>query len=207
MGLLKLYVDVQNNRLVVSSRVASPFVLPAFVQGDVIPLELYLVEPNSNGGLSDPLSLLTSITYTVKLGIVTPHPTAPVPHAVITLSADPSYTTNGKYTGSLALGSGITTLLGSASSVTSTFEVELTSATDIRTPIQIPCTVKAGGISSGTPDTPAADTYPTANEVANTYVKRVGGYGEGFILKSPDGTKSILVWCDNDGLLKTDPIS
>jgi hypothetical protein len=207
MGLLKLYVDVQNNRLVVSSRIASPFVLPSFIQGDVIPIELYLVEPNISGGLSEQLSLLTEITYTVKLGIVTPSASSPVAHAVITLSADPSYSTNGKYTGSLALGSGITTLLGSATSVTSTFEVELTSATDIRTPIQIPCTVKAGGISSATPDTPAADTYPTANEVANTYVKKVGGAGEGFILKSPDGLHSVLIWVDNDGTLKTDPIT
>ena len=207
MGLLKLYVDVQNNRLVTSTRNPSPFSLPNFVQGDVIPIELYLVEPNVSGGLSTPLSLITSPSYTIKVGIVTVHPSTPTAHAVVTLTADPSLASNGKYTGSLSMGAAITTLLGSATSVTSTFEIEVTSAGDVRTPIQVSCTVKAQGIASGTPDTPSPDVYPTWTEANNAFVKRTGKSGDGFTLKSPDGTKTILVYCADDGTLHADPVT
>ena len=206
MGLLKLYVDVQNNRLVVSTRNPSPFSLPSFVQGDVIPLELYLVEPNVSGGLSDPLSLILT-QYTVKVGIVTPHATTPVASALVTLSADASFATNGKYTGSLSMGAGITTLLGSSTSVSSTFEIELTLSGDVRTAVQMGCTVKAQGISSSTPDTPAPDGYPTWNEANSSFVKRTGGAGEGFTLKSPDGTKTGFIWWGDDGTFHADPIT
>lgn len=208
MGLLKLYVDVQNNRLVVSDRNPSQFLLPAFVQGDVIPVELFLLEPNTSGGLSSPLSLITGTQYTVKIGIVTPHPVSPVASSVVTLSADASWASNGKYTGSLSMGAGITTLLGAtATSVTSTFEVELASAGDYRTPIQMACTVKAAGIASGTPDTAAGDTFPTHGEANATYVPKAGASGGNFTLKSADGTKQILIFCGDDGTLHADPIS
>lgn len=207
MGLLKLYVDVQNRRLVTSTRNAQPFTLPAFVQGDTMAIELYLVQPDTSGGLSSPLTLLTETTYTVKIGIVTPHPSSPTAHSVLTLTADPDHANNGRYYGSFPLGSGITTLLGAATSATATFEIELSSAGDYDTPVQTACTVKAAGITNSTPDTAAGDTYPTTAEANNTYVKKVGGAGETFTLKSPDGTKSILFWVDNDGALHTDQVS
>ena len=207
MGLLKLYVDVQNRRLVTSTRNASPFVLPSFIQGDTMAVELYLLEPNTSGGLSSPLTLLTETSYTVKVGIVTPHPTAPTAHAVLTLTVDPDHANNGKYYGSLPLGAGITSLLDGSTSKTSTFEIEISSAGDVDTPVQVACTVKAGGITNSTPDTAAGDTFPTTAEANNTYVKKVGGAGESFTLKSPDGTKSILFWVDNDGVLHQDQVS
>lgn len=207
MGLLKLYVDVQNRRLITSTRSAQPFTLPAFVQGDVMAVELYLVQPNEAGGLSAPLTLLTETAYTVKIGIVTPHPTSPTAHSVLTLTADPDRANNGRYYGSFPLGAGITSLLGAATSVTSTFEIELSSAGDIDTAVQVACTVKAAGITSSTPDTAAGDTFPTTAEANNTYVKKVGGAGETLLLKSPDGTKSILLWVDNNGTLHTDQVS
>lgn len=207
MGLLKLYVDVQNRRLVTSTRNASVFTLPSFVQGDTMAIELYLLEPNTSGGLSSPLSLLTSTSYTVKVGIVTPHPSAPLAHAVLTLTVDPDHANNGRYYGSLPLGSGITTLLGSATSVSSTFEIEVSSAGDVDTPVQVACTVKAGGITNSTPDTSAGDTFPTHAEANNTYVKKTGDAGAGFTLTSPDGTKSVYFWVDNDGVVHNDPIT
>lgn len=207
MGLLKLYVDVQNRRLVTSTRNSTVFVLPSFVQGDVMAVELYLLEPNTSGGLSSPLTLLTDTTYTVKIGIVTPHPTSPTAHSVLTLTADPDHANNGRYYGSFPLGAGITSLLGSATSASATFEIELSSAGDIDTPVQVACTVKAAGISSSTPDTAAGDTYPTHAEANNTYVKKTGDAGAGFTLTSPDGTKSVYIWVDNDGVLHNDPIT
>lgn len=197
MGLLKLYVDVQNRRLVTSTRNASVFTLPSFVQGDTMAIELYLLEPNTSGGLSSPLSLLTSTSYTVKVGIVTPHPSAPVAHAVITLTVDPNHANNGKYYGSLPLGAGITSLLGSGTTASATFEIEVSSAGDVDTPVQVACTVKAGGITNSTPDTAAGDTFPTHAEANNTYVKRVMGPGEAIYMSDADGTVTYRLFVDN----------
>ena len=68
-NLLKLYVDTQNNKLVQSDTDASEFTLPIFYQGDVLPVQLKLLEPNTTGGLSTPFSTITD-SYTVKIGIV-----------------------------------------------------------------------------------------------------------------------------------------
>ena len=51
---LKLYVDTQNNKLVQSDTDASDFTLPTFFQGDVLAVELKLLEPNTTGGLTTP---------------------------------------------------------------------------------------------------------------------------------------------------------
>ena len=49
---LKLYVDTQNNKLVVSDTDASAFTLPTLFQGDVLAVELKLIEPNTSGGIA-----------------------------------------------------------------------------------------------------------------------------------------------------------
>lgn len=207
MGLLKLYVDVQNRRLVTSTRNASPFVLPSFIQGDTMAVELYLLEPNTSGGLSSPLTLLTETSYTVKVGIVTPHATTPTAHAVLTLTVDPDNSNNGKYYGSLPLGAGITTLLGSGTSADATFEVEISSAGDVDTPVQVACKVKAGGITNSTPDTSAGDTYPTHAEANNTYVRQVMLPGQSIQMSSADGVAKFLIYVGSDYAIHMDPVT
>ena len=68
---LKLYVDTQNNKLVQSDTDASDFTLPTFFQGDVLAVELKLLEPNTSGGLTTPFNAI-STSYTVKVAIGTP---------------------------------------------------------------------------------------------------------------------------------------
>ena len=70
---LKLYVDTQNNKLVQSDTDASDFTLPTFFQGDVLAVELKLLEPNTTGGLTTPFDVI-STSYTVEIAIGTPHP-------------------------------------------------------------------------------------------------------------------------------------
>jgi len=57
---LKLYVDTQNNKLVVSDTDASAFTLPTLFQGDVLAVELKLLEPNTSGGIARKLSNYSS---------------------------------------------------------------------------------------------------------------------------------------------------
>ena len=68
---LKLYVDTQNNKLLQSDTDASDFTLPIFFQGDVLAVELKLLEPNTTGGLTTPSNVI-STSYTVKVAIGTP---------------------------------------------------------------------------------------------------------------------------------------
>ncbi len=209
-GLLKLFVDVESGWLMVSSRVRSPLnpsQLPPFVQSDVVPVELYLYDHNQAGGLQDQVHLITSPVYTVKVAIVTPSPTAPVTHAQVTLTADASIDSTGKYTGSLALGAAITALLAAATSISSTFTIQILNGSDIRTPVMMPCSVKAQGITTGVPDSVPGVTFPSWPEANATFVKRVGLAGESFKLVSPDGSKSGLIYWGDDNSLHAEAIT
>ena len=68
---LKLYVDTQKNKLVQSESDASDFTLPTFFHGDVLAVELKLLEPNTTGGLTTPFNVI-STSYMVKIAIGTP---------------------------------------------------------------------------------------------------------------------------------------
>ena len=82
---LKLYVDTQNNKLVQSDTDASDFTLPTFFQGDVLAVELKLLEPNTTGGLTTPFNVI-STSYTVKVAIGTPDASSSTVHTNATLT-------------------------------------------------------------------------------------------------------------------------
>jgi len=46
---LKLYVDWLNKKLVTSVSNQGSFTLPKFYQGDVLPMQVYIVEPDGTG--------------------------------------------------------------------------------------------------------------------------------------------------------------
>lgn len=62
---------------------------------------------------------------------------------------------------------------------------------------------------TGTPTPVANDTYLTEAMIRAMFVPRDGSQdrGKGFTLVSQDGTKTFLVFGDNDGSVKLDPIS
>jgi hypothetical protein len=69
-NLLKLFCDVNSKKLVMSPFDSSIYSLPAFYNGDKVPVELQLLLPNSRGGLSSKFSPLSEAT-SVELGLVT----------------------------------------------------------------------------------------------------------------------------------------
>jgi hypothetical protein len=70
-NLLKLFVDLQNDELVTSAVDSTPLNIPAFVQGDQIPVEVYLLVPDESGGFSSQFTTLND-NLTVKIGLVSP---------------------------------------------------------------------------------------------------------------------------------------
>lgn len=206
MNTLTLYLDTTANRLVISPTLGTPATLPVFYQGDVIPVVLYLIEANPTGGLASPYSYVDDANVSVKLGLVTPSPTSATVHASVTLTYDGT-AANPRWTGTLTLGSAVTTLLGSSTSKTSSLEIEVSdSATGaISTELQNTVTVYADGLKAGTPPAdPAPDRYLTQAETSATFAKRAGLPGEAISLTSPDGTKTVILYVDNAGVLHTD---
>jgi len=181
-NLLKLYVDTQNNKLVQSDTDASEFTLPTFYQGDVLPVQLKLLEPNTTGGLSTPFSTITD-SYTVKIGIVKPGSSSVfVNYTSVSLTYDSA--TN-LYTGSLILNNtgtpSIESLLSAASSATATFEIEVSGSSIYSTEFQGEVTIKADGLKTGTPMTPPVTGYYTEAESDATFLAKAGGTMSGVL--------------------------
>ena len=171
---LKLYVDTQNNKLVQSDTDASDFTLPTFFQGDVLAVELKLLEPNTTGGLTTPFNVI-STSYTVKIAIGTPDASSSTVHTNATLTFSSSTNT---YTGNLILNNtgtpSIASLLGSSASATATFEVEVSGGGNFSTECQEQILVKADTIKTGTPTTPPVTGYYTEAQADATFSAKSG---------------------------------
>ena len=171
---LKLYVDTQTNRLVQSESDASDFTLPTFFQGDVLAVELKLLEPNTTGGLTTPFNVI-STSYTVKVAIGTPDASSSTVHTNATLTFSSSTNT---YTGNLILNNtgtpSIASLLGSSASATATFEIEVSGGGNYSTEVQEQITVKADTIKTGTPTTPPVTGYYTEAQADATFSAKSG---------------------------------
>ena len=174
-NLLKLYVDTQNNQLVQSDTDASTFTLPTLFQGDVMPVQLMLLEPNSSGGLSTPFNTITD-SYTVKIAIcsITNSSSSTVyTSATLTFSSSTNL-----YTGTLILNNtgtpSIASLLNSVSSATALLEVEVSGSGVYSTEVQESVTVKADGIKTGTPMTPPVTGYYTEAQADSTFSAKTG---------------------------------
>lgn len=61
--------------------------------------------------------------------------------------------------------------------------------------------------TSGSPTPSGADVYLTDKQTLALFIPRVGAAGDSFSLRSPDGTKTMLLYLDNDGTFKTTPVS
>lgn len=173
---LKLYVDTQNNKLVQSDTDSSDFTLPTFFQGDVLAVELKLLEPNTTGGLTTPFNVI-STSYSVKIAIGTPHP-IPASSTVYTNATLTFDSGTNTYSGNLILNNtgtpSIESLLGSDSSKTATFEVEVSGGSNYSTECQEIVTIKADSIKSGTPTTPPVTGYYTTSQSDSTFVAKAG---------------------------------
>ena len=206
-SLLKLYVDTERNKLVKSASSTQEVTLPTFFQGDVVPISVTLLAPKTTGGIADPYSIVTD-SYTIKIGLTTPHPTA----GQETVHTNSNLTQNGdtnEHEGTLLLNAnGVGTLLGSTTSATAQLEIEArTGSGTYSTELMREVTVKADGLKTSTPVDLASDTYPTTAEANATFVSKIGTAGDSITLVSPDGTKGIILYCTNNGEFKSDNIT
>lgn len=61
--------------------------------------------------------------------------------------------------------------------------------------------------TAGSPQPIAGDTALGSLEASRVYMRKEGRAGEGFILKSADGSKTAICYLDNDGSFRCEPVS
>jgi len=205
-ALLKLYVDTERNKLVKSSTSTQEVTLPTFFQGDVVPISVTLLEPKSGGGISDPYSIVGD-TYTVKIGLTTPHATSG--SETVHTNSNLTQSAENEHEGTLLLNAtAVTTLLGSGTSADCQLEIEArTGSGTYSTELMRQVSVKADGLKTSTPVDLASETYPTTAEATATFAAKIGESGDSITLVSPDGTKGIILYCTNDGEFKSDNVT
>jgi len=203
---LKLFIDWYSKKLVRGLNDPGPFALPSFYQGDVVPMQVYVVAPNGiyysqeNVG-SMALKFAVSATPTGT-------PTTPAPFVTeFAWSKDTSDGSGFFYSEGVAFNTAeLNTFLGAEASKTAYLEMEITEASTITTILQTPVTIKAEIVETGTL-TVADGQTPLSLEAANQlYAGKVMGAGETIIMKSPDGSVGVILGVNNDGSLRQDPI-
>lgn len=208
MALLKLVAHRAAGTLVRSQSNPSAYSLPPLVQGDTISLQVSVVEDNPTAGIGR-VSYVNLGAYSLKVGIgsvplgdgsVSPFALA----TAFTLNAEQN-----TFSGSLALNAtALTTWLGTASTKQAWLEIELydTASAEYETVYGGTVTIRAQLLAVGSTVTLPGDTALGSSEAAATYVRKYGEAGGSIILTSPDGTKQVMLYVDDDGSFHADPI-
>lgn len=198
-------MDWFNKRLIKSRYSSSPFVLPAFFQGDIVPIQIQIVEPNPAGGPND--YVVPEIgSMGLKLAVsATPTGTPTTPAPFVTQFTWSQNTNESYFYADVAFNTTeLDTFLGSAASATAYLEIEVTESSSITTVLQETFTIKAQIIETGTL-TVAAGQTPLSFELANQlFARKLMNPGETLTIPSPDGTRRRILGCNDDGSAQDD---
>jgi hypothetical protein len=167
---IQLFAVSDTKELVQNETNAGPASLPTFVQNDVVPLELTLL--NKTGSITSPFTRQTD-QQSVRVGIVTPHAQSPTVHAVGTLSF---FAGAGTYNGSISLSTQeIATLLGASTAAAATFEIEVVGGQSSVYTIQKPVEIRADGLKLGAPVAiTGTQSFLDSGQSDDRYLRRTG---------------------------------
>jgi hypothetical protein len=201
---LKFAVDIQAKRLIKSPLLPDPFVLPPFIQGDTHALEIQFAEPNYASGYGA-YSVKNISNLTLRVAIMGHKPIGNLvdtPEVLQTVWVKDTATNT--FQGVLALGGGITTLLGGESEKTAYFEIELRDGATGYYETVFPwaeCLVRAEEIEDGILVTPpvSGGTAVTVAEGNQLWVKRRGLPGEFFSIVSANAQWERIIGVDDNG--------
>ena len=203
---LKLYVNWFEKRFQQGLRNGGTFTLPTFYQGDIVPMQIYLLEPDADAGPTSYSKVdISNMALQLAVG-----PT-PVGNAVETLivtqfSWSKNTQENYFYADVAFNVAGVATLLGAAASATAYLELEVTEGSSKTTLIQQQITIKAELIEAASLTVTAGST-PLSLEVAmQLFAMKRMGPGETFTLVGPGNAKGVQLGANDDGSLQTDSI-
>lgn len=197
MSLIRLAINRQTHSLIDFGGTALS--IPDLFQGNVQDFEITVVDPPAGVGQGYTKVDLGSSGLRVAIG-PTPTGTAGGPTPLALQNSWTWDATNKRFDGSLSLASAsIDSFIGSASSALAYFEVNVTTAGDRKTILQVQVTLKAV-VDEQTSTVPSAtDTYLTKAESLALFVKFVNDAGATIFFKSPDGTKGRELGVNDDG--------
>ena len=171
----ELTVNITDRQFVTSRYDSSTFTLDKLYQGDVLPLRVRLVTVNQAGGLTDPFDLMTA--GSVEVAIVTPDRASPVKLATtgaVSIAADGSdYYADGTLALNTSEINGL--LTGSATSASTTIEVEYINGSNSLTPVQQAVTLQAHGIDSAASSPSPSSSYYTTTQTDANFLANAGG--------------------------------
>lgn len=204
MAARKLYIDRQNQKLVIYPGEGGVTTLAPLYQGNNQQFEITVVEPT--GLQASPYSKVNLASATLRVSIgSTPTGTAGGPTPLALQTSWTYDSTNNKFTGSIALNTAaIDSHIGTAASATAYFEINLVESGERETIFQTAFTLKAVvDEATSTAPTPT-DTYLTRNESLAMFVKKQGDAGDAIILRNAAGTFEVTLYCDVNGNLAVD---
>jgi hypothetical protein len=171
----ELTVNITDRQFVTSRYDSSTFTLDKLFQGDVLPLRVRLVAVNQAGGLTDPFDLVTA--GSVEVAIVTPDRASPVKLATtgaVAIAADGS-----DYYADCTLALNTTEinglLTGTATSASTTIEVEYINGSNSLTPVQQSVTLQAHGIDAAASSPSPSSSYYTTTQTDANFLASAGG--------------------------------
>lgn len=205
MATYILYVDVAGNQLVAGLTNPSVAPSPPLVQGDTLNLQVYLLARTPTYGTGvNPFTIISTAGLTLQLALGDKVGNATNYYATqFTWTTDPS---NSYFTAALSLNTTpVTNLLGANASAPTTLHIEYLNAGLPTTVLEIPVTIQAAVIKAGgTGPLPPGQT-PLSAELANSIFLTRNIVGQ-VVFVSPDGTKKMALYLDNDGSFHEDPL-
>jgi len=196
---LKLTVDWTKKKLIRSRSSITPFTLPAFFQGDVVPMQIQIVEPSASGGVNAH-DLLDIGSMAMKLGVSdvpTGTPTTPAPF--VTLFSWSKDTNEGFFYGEVAFNTTeLNTFLGASASAEAYLELEITEGTAITTILQEKITIKSEVVETGTLAVAPGETALSLEVAAQMFAKKFMNPGETITFVSEDSLTRRITGVRND---------
>lgn len=205
MAQYDFYVDIISGTLVTGPSNTAAAAFPKLVQGDTISLRIYLLARTPTYPNSTPYTVIDSSSFSMKVALGPKDGTAgsTLYTQQFTWVPDAAHQYNAA---NLPLNTaGITSLIGSATSGSAWFEIEISQGGFPTTVFQRQVTIEAEVIETGVITVPPGATGITAEEVNGQFVKNVN---TGFIIQcATDATKKVFVYVDAAGTLHMDPIT
>jgi hypothetical protein len=209
---LKLFVDIDAKTLTSGKSRTDSYTIPTLYQGDTVALQIWLLKRTDYYNtplLGSPYSAVALTGMSCRVGIGNPSagtgsPTPPIYQNTFTIQTD---ATGQYFNGELYISpSAVASLIGTATSGTAKLEIEINEGGKYATVFQGNVTLAAELIEDAAATEPPmpTDGYYTKAETNALFVPRSMGAGDGIQLVSPDGSKRMLLWLDNDGTLHTD---
>jgi hypothetical protein len=207
--LIKLtsFVDITEGRFVTGVLSREPVQLRQFGQEDKIQWSITFVEVNPDQGYSRPYTVLpvTGLALKVGIGFLAQTPLCEQDTWTYDATASPQVVR-----GVLDLDTDAmrNAFQPGVDLIEPYLEFQLTDADGKITPIHQIVQIFRELILDGSPSADQPNqTFYDASEMDALYVKRVGKAGEGFFMKSADGTQNVFVYLGDDGSMHYDPVN